>query len=261
MRVSTTLFFAVGLAIVSGTALAADRLSDPQVTQLVQNIDRQFDQWKDDLERRNLDDAVIKSAAGTIDVRKFLDSMEKDIDLVKERLKPTYGAGPEVTGLLRRASDVERRYQTQPSGEAWKALSAQLANLASAYGLGWPVDANASGEHKMDGELAAEVKQLASASDKLREGGLRAMATAKRPKTERDQAEAMMKQLKQAASQLESNLKNHRAVAADASRVLELSRQALKFANGAGPLAPDASAAQRAVESAMKSVSVAFGIS
>ena len=146
MRTGFTALLAAGALLSAGSAAAADRLSDPLLTQLVQNIDRGFDAWKDDLERKNLDEALIKSAAGTIDVNKFLRSMADDIDTVKDKLKADYAAAPEVTALLRRASDVERRTQAQPpTSEAWKPLSVQYAQLAAAYGLGWPVDGSASG--------------------------------------------------------------------------------------------------------------------
>src|SRR5262245_30730202 len=127
MRLSVAAVIALVSTAVPSWGLAADRLTDPQVTQLVESIGRGFDRWKDDLERRNLDDAVIKNAAGTIDVKKFLKDMEDAIDLVKDRLKSTYAAGPEVTALLRRASDVERRAKQDGGGEAWKTLSGQLA--------------------------------------------------------------------------------------------------------------------------------------
>ena len=56
---------AVVTAALTGTAgWTADRLNDKQLNQIIENIDDGFDHWKDNLERRNMDDAVIKSAAG-----------------------------------------------------------------------------------------------------------------------------------------------------------------------------------------------------
>jgi hypothetical protein len=241
-------------------AAAADRLSDAQVTQLVQNIDRGFDHWKDDLERRNMDDAVIRSAAGTIDVRRFLSDMEREIDLVKDRLNSDYAASPEVTSLLRRASDVERRAQTEKPSEAWKTLGGQFQSLAAAYGVGWPLEGSASGLRKMDKELAADAKRLSDSVDRLRNGSLRAASNAKRPQAERDAADREMRELKQAAGQLESNLKNHRAVAADATRVLDLAAKAQSFAKGVGALPAEATAALTAVGASSQAIAMAFGI-
>ena len=249
----------VATVFAATSASAADRLSDSQLTQLVQNIDKGFDSWKDELERRNLDDAVIKSAAGTVDVRKFLDDMEDSLDVVKDRLKSDYAAGPEVTALLRRASDVERRYALQGRPDSWQPVSTQFAQLAAAYAVSWPMEGNASAQRKMDGELAAEVRQLADASDRLRSNALRAASDANRPKPDRDAAERDLKALKEAAKRLESNLKNHRAVMSDASQVLDLSAKAAAFAQGVGPMKPDGVAALSAVQGASRSIAVAFG--
>lgn len=245
---------AVGLRAQGG------RLNDRQIEQLVENIDRGFDRWKDDLERRNMDDAVLRSASGTIDVRRFLQDMERDIDLVKDRIDSDYAANPEVTSLLRRASDVERRAQTggAPS-EAWKTLGGQFAALAGAYGLAWPIDASATAQRKMDRELAVDARRLADATDRLRNGALRAASDAKLPQADRDTADRGMRELRQAARQLESNLKGGRAVAADATRVLDLSKQAVSFARSAGPMRDDATAALTAVETATQSIAAAFG--
>jgi hypothetical protein len=260
MRMTSTAVVVVGLLCSSGPAAAADRLSDAQVTQLVQNIDRGFDHWKDDLERRNMDDAVIRSAAGTIDVRRFLNDMEKEIDLVKDRLNSNYAASPEVTTLLRRASDVERRAQTEKPSEAWRTLGGQFQSLAAAYGVGWPLEGSANALRKMDKELAADAKRLSDSVDKVRNGALRAASNAKRPQTERDAADREMRELKQAAAQLESNLKNHRAVATDATRVLDLAAKAQSFAKGVGPLPGDATAALSAIGASSQAIAVGFGI-
>jgi hypothetical protein len=177
-------FTAVVTAVLtSTTGQTAERLNDKQLTQLIENIDDAFDNWKDDLERRNMDDAVIRSAAGNVEVREFVNSMEKDIDVVKDKLDSSNAAGTDVTGLLRRASDVERRSATQTPSEAWKTLSGQLSALAGAYGLGWPVDANATAVRKTDRELATEAKRLADSVDRLREGALDAASDTKRPES------------------------------------------------------------------------------
>jgi hypothetical protein len=240
-------------------AQAGERLSDPQVAQLVAGLDRGFDVWKGDLERRKVDDVVLRSSTGTVDVKKFLKDLEDDIDLVKDRLDSSYAAGPEVTALLRRASDVERRYQREGTPEAWKTLGGQLSELARVYGLGWPVDVSANALRKMDRELAVEAKRVADAADPLRKGALRAASDAKRPKPERDEADRAMRELKQAAQQLESDLKAHRAIAADAARVRDLSGKAMAFARGAGTLPPEAASAMGTMQAATEVIAIAFG--
>src|SRR5262245_25565083 len=96
------------LAAPPAGAARAERLTDEQVKKLIEDIDRGFDTWKDDLEKRNLDDAKITSPDRTIDVKSFLKNFEKAIDTVKGRFDPDYAASPEVLALLRLGSDVER---------------------------------------------------------------------------------------------------------------------------------------------------------
>jgi hypothetical protein len=110
----------------------------------------------------------------------------------------------------------------------------------------------------MDKEVAVEAKRLADSIEPLRKGALRAATDAKRPQAERDTADRSMRELRKLAQQLESNLKGHKAVGTDASRVLELSGQAVTFAQGAGTLKPDATAALGAVKGSSEALAVAF---
>ena len=259
--VITTLVVALLFAGAS-TARAGDRLNDSQLTQLVATIDTGFDRWKQDLERRNVDDGRLTNAQGVVDVRKFLNDLERDIHLVKDRLKPSYAANPEVTALLRRASDVERRYRsgTAQAPEAWKTMSNQLASLAAAYGVGWPLDDTANAVRRMDGELGAEAKKLAEASDRLRSAAMKAASDAKKPQAERDAFDQQMKELKKAAEQLASSLKDHRAVQSEVTRVLELNSKAAVFANGAGTMKPEGSAALLAMNACATILATSFGV-
>jgi hypothetical protein len=223
MSIKPYLASAVGLLLLSSDApaMAAERLTDKQLEQVVRNIDEGFDRWKDDLERRNLDDAVIRSASGTVKVEEFLNDFERDIDTLKDRFEGTYAAGPEVTALLRRASDVERRNQAgnTDGGAAWKTLSGQFAAMAAAYGVSWPMPASGVAQRLNDRELAARMNQAASAADKLRSP--MKSAAGKNPNVSKpavSAAENDLKALKDAAKRLESGLKDARATSADATR-------------------------------------------
>lgn len=242
---------------------AAERLSDKQLEQVVENIDRGFDKWKDDLERRNMDDAMIRSASGTVNVKEFLRDFERDIDTLKDRFKGTYAAGPEVTALLRRASDVDRRNQANRTdgGEPWKYLAAQFQQMAASYGASWPMDATATAQRLNDKELAARVNQAASAADKLRSP--MKSAAAKNPSLAKPAvtaAENDLKSLQQAAKRLDSGLKGGRATSADATRVLELAKKNRAFIQGVGPMAPAGTAQMNTIDGAMQAVAKAYGV-
>ena len=111
----------------------------------------------------------------------------------------------------------------------------------------------------MDRELANEVKRLADASDPLRNGALKAATDTSVAQGQRDAADTDMRELKKASQQLESNLMNHRAIAADVTRVVDLSGKAVSFAQSAGPLSPEAASALTAIQGVAQSLTVAFG--
>lgn len=253
---------AVGLAV--QPAAAAERLTDKQLEQVVKNIDEGFDKWKDDLERRNVDDAVIRSASGTVNVKDFLRDFERDIDTLKNRFKGTYAAGPEATALLRRASDVERRNRASGNsgGAAWQSLAGQFQAMAAAYGVSWPTDATAMAERLNDKELAARVNQAAAAADRLRSP--MKSAAGKNPSVTKPSiaaAETDLKALKDASKRLEGGLKNGRATSADATRVLELAAKSRAFVNGIGPMSAQGGAQMRTIDTAMAAVAKAYGVS
>jgi hypothetical protein len=222
-----------------------------------------FDRWKDDLERRNLDDAVIRSASGTVKVEEFLNDFERDIDTLKDRFEGTYAAGPEVTALLRRASDVERRNQAgnTDGGAAWKTLSGQFAAMAAAYGVSWPMPASGVAQRLNDRELAARMNQAASAADKLRSP--MKSAAGKNPNVSKpavSAAENDLKALKDAAKRLESGLKDARATSADATRVLELASKSQTFVQGVGPMPPAGTAQLNTLDTSMQALARAYNV-
>jgi hypothetical protein len=261
-RVVGLILAGLWLASPAAPALAAERLTDRQLEQVVKNIDQGFDRWKDDLERRNLDDAVIRSASGTVKVEEFLRDFERDIDTLKDRFKGSYAAGPEVTALLRRASDVQRRNLANRTdgGAAWQTLSAQFEAMAAAYGVSWPMDTTATAQRLNDKELAARVNQAAAAADRLRSPMKKAAGnSAGVSKPAVAAAESDLKALKDAARQLENGLKNGRATSADAMRVLDLAGKSRAFVQGLGPMDPTGNSQMNVLDNTMQAVARAYG--
>jgi hypothetical protein len=67
-------------------------MTDEQVKKLIEDIDAGYRTWRQDLEKDNLDDAVITSAERTIKVKDFLKDFDKDIEVLKSRFEPSYAA-------------------------------------------------------------------------------------------------------------------------------------------------------------------------
>lgn len=204
---------------------AAERLTDEQVKKLVEDIQGAYGTWrKDDLERENLDDTVIRSAERSVKVKDFLRDFDKDIDVVRDRFKPSYAASPEVTVLLRRGSDVELRNRRQGLAprSAWSALAGKLTALASAYDLPFPVeDMNARGARLNDGELAARIQGVEQAFKQLRGDTDKAARASKTiDKATRESLKGTIQKLERDAKDLGSRMKDDRPASMEAARLL-----------------------------------------
>lgn len=205
-------------------AVAAERMTDEQVEKLIEDIDAGYRSWKQDLEKENLDDAVIRSAERTAKMKDFLRDFAKDIDALKDRFKPSYAASPEVIVLLRRGSDVELRNRrlSQPPRSTWVALSAKLASLASAYELPFPVeDMNAQGVRLNDGELATRVQQAEKAFEQLQSDTDKAAKANKAiDKATRESVKGAIRQLEQTAKDVGARIKEDRPATTEVGQLL-----------------------------------------
>jgi len=205
-------------------ATAAERMTDEQVKKLVEDIDRRYDTWKKDLEKANLDDAVITSAARTVKVKTFLEDFEKAIDTVKDRLRPAYAASPEVLALLRLGSDVElhHRRQGDTPRSTWPPLGAKMEALARAYGVGWPIESmNVLAARLNDDELAGKVEQMEKAAKELRsEAEKAAKANKAIDKGSREAMKTSIQQLESMAKEVRSRIKDDRPAAVEVGQLL-----------------------------------------
>lgn len=238
---------------------AAERLNDRMVKQVVENIDRAFKSWKNDLEREKLDTAAITNAAGTVNVKDYLRNLEQDIRRAKDRLDKQNAASPEVTALLRRASDVERRNAGSQSAPrpSWSTLSAQLQSLATAYGVSWPIREGEVALRLTDRELATRAKELGDAANRL-SGPMKKAVGKEVPKAAVTAAENDLKELQRVAKALESGLKNGRATSAEAGRALELVSKSRQFVSGLAPLSPAGTTAMNTISRSVEALSRAF---
>jgi hypothetical protein len=202
----------------------ADRMTDEQVQGLIKDIDVAYDNWKEGLEKRNLDDSVITSPERTIDVKSFLTDFEKAIDVVRDRFKPDYAASPEVLALLRRGSDVElrnRRQERAPSSE-WKAMASKLSALSGAYGVAWPVESmNVHAARLNDGELAARLEQMEQAVKRLQaEAEKAAKADKSIDKATRASLKASIQELARATQEVRSRIRDDRPASVEVELLL-----------------------------------------
>lgn len=210
-------------------AAAAERMTDEQVKKLIEDIDDGFGTWKQSLEKRNLDDAVITSAERTVKIKDFLKDFEKAIDVLKDRFKPNYAASPEVLALLRRGSDVElrNRRQGQTPDSAWVALGAKLDALARSYGVAWPIESmNVLPARLNDAELAAKVERMEKGTKKLLgETDKAAKANKSIDKATRESLKASIRQLEQKTKDVRSRIQDDRPASVEVGQLLSQAGQ------------------------------------
>jgi hypothetical protein len=213
---------AIALLLPAGAA-GAERMTDEQVKRLIEDIDTGYDTWKKDLDKANLDDAVITSAERTVKVKTFLEDFEKAIDTVKDRFKPAYAATPEVLALLRLGSDVELRHRRQGDTprSTWPPLGAKLESLARAYGLGWPIESmNVQPARLNDDELAGRIEQMEKSAKALRrEAEQAAKANKTIDKASRESLKVSIQQLESTAKEVRARVEDDRPAAVEVGQL------------------------------------------
>jgi hypothetical protein len=241
---------------------AAERMTDEQVKKLVEDIDAGYDAWKRGLEKENLDDAVIKTAERTIQVKVFLKDFEKAIDLVKDRYAPGSAAATEVLALLRLSSDVELRNRRQglaPSSE-WPALGAKLGALAGAYGLAWPIESmNVQPARLNDGELAARIQKMEASTKRLQsETEKAAKANKSIDKTTRESLKKSIQDLERTAKDVRERIQGDRPAEVEATKLLSQTGGIKKTL--AGLSLPTAGETWQGVDSGAQAVARSFDL-
>jgi hypothetical protein len=244
-------------------ASAAERMTDEQVKKLIEDIDAGYGTWKQELQRENLDDAVITSAERTIKVKDFLKDFDRDIDLLKSRFKPSYAASLEAMGLLRRGSDVvlhnQRAGRTPTS--SWNVLSSKLEALARAYEVGWPVQSmNVQALRLNDGELAGKVQVLQESAKQLRsETDKAAKANKSIDKATRESLKTSIQQLEEKAKDVNARIKDDRPAAVEVNQLLSQTGS-LKQTLAQLQLPSTQGPAWRGIESATEALARAFEV-
>lgn len=219
----TLAVLAIAVALPFG-AKGGERMTDEQVKKLIEDIDGAYGAWKKELEREDLDDAVITSAERTIKVKDFLKDFDKDIDTLKSRFKPSYAASLETLTVLRRGSDVvlhnQRAGRTPTS--SFSVLAQKLGALADAYELGWPVQSMSVQALRLnDGELAGKVQLVQESAKQLRsETDKAARANKSIDKATRESLKTSIQQLEEKAKDVGSRIKDDRPAAVEVDQLL-----------------------------------------
>lgn len=249
-------------AAVSGSpALAADRLTDRDVKELVARIEQGRDRFDDALDGK-LKDSVVRGASGEVRVDTFLDDFQENIDRLEERLKPDYAASAEAATLLRQATLIERFFKAQPPGtkgeSEWNRLTTDLKTLAAAYGTEFPLPDGASVRRLGDREIAAGAEQIADAAGQLK-SSLDADLK-KDPSVSRETRDAILREVDQLAKDakaLRSRVKDGKPSSAEADQMLARAARIRTFIEShPTPTSPGAWAG---IDGKLQTIGLAYG--
>lgn len=161
----------LALGIAAGAYAQPERLSDKDVKDLMEAIDKGRDRFVDALDSE-FKHAVMRSPTSEVDVDKYLDDFDRNIHTMKDRFKGDYAASAEVQTVLRQASDIDAYVHQQGAmkgASEWNALAGQMDVLARAYGTRFPIHENTSVRRLGDKEVAETLDVIAKQSSSLKD--------------------------------------------------------------------------------------------
>jgi hypothetical protein len=258
----TTFLALAATVLVCAPAAHAERLTDKQLTSLIETIASEEDRFRDALDP-NLKRAVIKNASGEYDVERILKDFSDAAERLEDRFKKDYSASTEAADLLRQATTIDNyfhRDQAATKGESeWNGFAARLKVLAAAYGTAFPLAPGASTRRISDRELTATCDGLARDADQLKkvvDKGLKQDKTV--PKETREGVVREIDLIKKDAGALKSAVGDGKAASAEATQLLaRLSKVNGQLATTPVPAATTATASMGAKAGL---VAQAFGV-
>ncbi len=200
-------------------------MTDSQVKDLLTRVDDDRDRFEDQLDGK-VKHNVLRGPNGEVDVEKFLDDLQENVDKMKGRFENDYSAGSEVATVLRQGSAVQRFMSTQApnmkGASEWNRLAGSLNELAIVYGTTFPTPDGAAVRRIGDHEIADAASKMADAADQFRKRLDDALKLETHiPQTSREAAVAEANGLKKDADALAERLKDHKPASGEAVALLQ----------------------------------------
>jgi hypothetical protein len=229
MRVvaSSTAIFLGTVLVLTAPALAqtVERLTDKDVKTLIEAVDNGRDRFEDQLDGK-LKASILRGQSGEVNVARFLDDFQENLDRLKERFKPEYAASIEVATVLRQGSAVHRFMKQQSpdlkGSSEWDHLSGDLGRLAVVYGTKFPLEEGAVVRRINDGEAAGAAAEIEAQADEFKDEVNREKTLAKPAK---DGLKGAADLVKANAKALKSRLKDSKPATAEARQLFDAIRK------------------------------------
>jgi hypothetical protein len=264
-RIVTTAGAVLAAMLVAMPAAAADRLPDKDVKALLERIDNERDRFEDQLDGKTKG-SILRSGAGEVNVERFLDDLQANVDRLNERFNSDYAASAEVTTVLRQGTDIQRFMVKQPpnfdGASEWNRLASSLGELARIYATTFPLPADQQARRYNDREVQKIASELANGADQFKkdlESALKTNTTIDQPS--KTAAVHEVNGLKDDAHKLASTLGDGRTASGEAKAVLDRAGRIRGAAASSGQiLSPAARTAWGSVETGLDKVAVAFDL-
>jgi hypothetical protein len=254
---------AAAMLLIASPTIAAERKSDRDVKELLERIDHERDRFEDQLDGK-LKRSIIRGPGGEINVERYLDDLQENVDKLKSRFTPAYAASAEVTTVLRQASDIHQYMSALPpnfdGSSEWNRLASSFGELAAAYGTTLPIPQDKQARRMNDAEVRKTADDLGKGAERFRkelDSSLKKdKAVDKATREARlDEANA----LKEDAKRLASTVGDGRPASGEAQALLDRAGK-LRGAVGGLPLSPTALTALGSLQAGLDSIATAFGL-
>ena len=127
------------LVTATATATATGRLTDQEVTALLESIEKKRAAFEGALDDK-VKGSTIKTERGEVNANEFFDDLQDQVQRVRDRFSSNYSASSEVLSLLQFAARLDTWASRQPAGfrgsKEWGALATDFRRLSAAYNSG-----------------------------------------------------------------------------------------------------------------------------
>jgi hypothetical protein len=234
---TVTLAFALSTALVTGPTLVAqtpERLTDKDVSTLIETVDQGRDRFEDQLDGKVKDNSL-RGPTGELNVSRFLDDFQENVKRLKDRFKPEYAASTEAANVLRQGTTIHNFMKQQSpdlkGSSEWDHLAGNLTKLAAAYATKFPLEGEAPVRRINDGEAAKAAEEIAGHADQLK-NAVNKEANLARPA--KDALKSAADVVKESAKTLRSRLSDSKPATAEARLLFEALSKFDASAKGAG---------------------------
>jgi len=235
---------AVGLVAVwplPALAQPAERLSDKEVKNLIEQVDQARDKFEGNLDDK-FKSSTIRGATRETSVSAFLQDLQDNVSKLKDRFTDDYSASAEADTVFKQTTGLNTYMQTATVTKGrseFDKLVATLKSLAAAYDTTFPLPEGAVVRRMNDKEVAAAAAAIANAADQYKKQidlDKTALAIA-----DKERGKKAADDLIKAAQTLKSRIEDGKPASAEAQAVVKLTA-ALEAFNAPRPVTAGAAA-------------------